>query len=40
MRLQALPGHLEPELVEAAERGQVRADEGSVRHVEVFQMDV
>ena len=36
--LEALSGHLQPELVEAAERGQVRAREGSVRHVEVFQM--
>ena len=36
--LEALPDHQEPELVEAAERGQVRAREGSVGHVEVFQM--
>ena len=35
---QALPGHLQPELIEAAERGQIRASEGSVRHVEVFQL--
>ena len=28
----------QPELVEPAERGQVRAGEGSVRHVEVFRM--
>ena len=34
----ALPGHLQPELIEAAERGQIRASEGSVRHVEVFQL--
>ena len=37
-RAQALPGDLQPELVQAAERGQVRAGEGSVRHVEVFRM--
>lgn len=36
--LQALPRGLEPELVQAAERRQVRGGEGSVRHVEVFQM--
>jgi len=36
--LEPLAGHLQPELVEAGERGQVRAGEGSVRHVEVFQM--
>jgi hypothetical protein len=33
-----LPGDLEPELIETAEGGQVRAGEGNVRHVEVFQM--
>jgi hypothetical protein len=38
VRLEALPDNLEPKLVEAAERGQVRASKGSVRHVEVFQM--
>ena len=27
------------ELAEATERGQIRAREGSVRHVEVFRMD-
>jgi len=32
------PGGHETELVETAERGQIRAGEGSVRHVEVFQM--
>ncbi len=37
--LKPLPDHLESELVEAAERGQVRASEGSVRHVEIFQVD-
>jgi hypothetical protein len=40
--LEALPDNLEAELVESAERSQVRAGEartrGSVRHVEVFQM--
>ena len=36
--LKPLPDDLEAELVEAAERGQVRAGEGSVRHVEVFRM--
>jgi hypothetical protein len=34
--LDALPDHLQAELVEACERRQVRASEGSVRHVEVF----
>jgi len=38
IRLQALPGHHQPQLLETAERDQVRANEGSVRHVEVFQM--
>jgi hypothetical protein len=38
-RLEALTDGAEAELVEAAERGQVRANEGSVEHVEVFQMD-
>ena len=36
--LQTLPGDLQTELIEAAERGQARASEGSVRLVEVFQM--
>jgi len=36
---ESLPDDVEAELLEAAERGQVRAREGSVRHVEVFQMD-
>ncbi|ABK73578.1 hypothetical protein MSMEG_5377 [Mycolicibacterium smegmatis MC2 155] len=43
IRVEALAGHLQPELVEAAESRQVSAGEarptGSVRHVEVFQMD-
>ena len=34
--LEALPGHLKTERVEPAERGQVRAGECSVAHVEVF----
>lgn len=34
----ALPVHLQPELVEAAERRQVRTSGGSVRHVEDFRM--
>ncbi|GFG76091.1 hypothetical protein MBOT_34560 [Mycobacterium botniense] len=34
--LQALAGHLQPELIKAAEHGQIGASEGSVRHVEVF----
>jgi hypothetical protein len=36
--LEALTGDHESELVEAAERSQVRASEGSVRQVEVFQI--
>jgi hypothetical protein len=38
IRIESLPDDLEPELVQADELGQIRADEGSVRHVEVFQM--
>jgi hypothetical protein len=38
VRLEPLPRDFKAELVEAAERGQVRTGEGSVRHVEVFQM--
>ena len=38
VRLQPLAGHLQAELVETAERRQVRGREGSVRHVEVFRM--
>jgi hypothetical protein len=37
-KLQPLPDDLQAELAETAERGQVRANEGSVRHVEVFLM--
>ena len=36
IRLEQLPDHFEAELVETAERGQVRRSEGSVVHVEVF----
>ncbi|EFP56684.1 hypothetical protein HMPREF0321_0317 [Dermacoccus sp. Ellin185] len=36
--LEALTGGLKAELIQAAEHGQVRVGEGSVRHVEVFQM--
>ncbi len=36
--LEALPDDFEAEVVQAAERGQVRAGEGSVKHVEVFRM--
>ena len=35
---QPLSRHLQAEFIEAAERGQVRACEGSVRHVEVFRL--
>jgi hypothetical protein len=42
VRSQSLAGHFEAELIESAERGQVRAGEaalgGSVGHVEVFRM--
>jgi len=42
IRLKSLPGNFEAEVIEPAERGQVRAGEaaptGSVRHVEVFRM--
>jgi hypothetical protein len=31
-----LTHHLQAELVEAAERAEIRAHEGSVKHVEVF----
>jgi hypothetical protein len=36
VRFELLPGDLQAELVQAAERRQVGAGEGSVRHVEVF----
>jgi hypothetical protein len=38
MQIDPLPNRDEPELVEAAERGQVRGVEGSVKHVEVFRL--
>ena len=38
LRLEALTDDGKPELVETAEGGHIRAGEGSVRHVEVFQM--
>jgi hypothetical protein len=38
VRGEVLAGHLQPEFIEAAERGQIRASKGSVRHVEVFQI--
>jgi len=37
-RFEPLPGGFEAELVKSAERGQVRAGEGSIAHVEVFRM--
>jgi len=36
--LEPLPDDLEAERFQTAERGQVRASEGSVTHVEVFRM--
>ena len=38
IRLEPLTDHLQPELVETAERAQIRAHEGSVNHVEVFRL--
>jgi hypothetical protein len=38
IRLQALPHDVEPELIQTGECGQITTIEGSVRHVEVFQM--
>jgi len=38
IRLEPLTDHLQPELVESAERAKIRAHEGSVKHVEVFQL--
>jgi len=35
--LLTLAGHDQAELIQAAERGQVRAAKGSLRHVEAFQ---
>lgn len=39
MPINTLPDSDEPELIEAAERGQVNRREGSVGHVEVFQVE-
>jgi len=36
--LEALPGHLQPETVQAAERRQIGRGEGTVGHVVVFLM--
>jgi hypothetical protein len=38
IRVKPLPDHDETQLIKAAERRQVRAGEGSVKHVEVFRM--
>ena len=38
IRLEALPGHLQPETVQAAERRQIGRGEGTVGHVVVFLM--
>ena len=38
IRLETLPEYDQTELVEAAERRQIRKGEGSVRHVEVFRL--
>jgi len=35
IRVHSLPDHLQTQLVETSERSQIRASEGSVRHVEV-----
>ena len=35
----ALARHLQPQVIQACERAQVRAIKGSIGHVEVFQMD-
>ncbi|EJG15723.1 hypothetical protein HMPREF1136_0738, partial [Actinomyces sp. ICM47] len=37
--LNALAGHFQTQVIQARERAQVRAIKGSIRHVEVFQMD-
>jgi len=37
--LNALTRHLQPQAIQACERGQVRAIKDSIGHVEVFQMD-
>ena len=37
--LNALTRHLQPQVIQARERGQVRVIKDSIGHVEVFQMD-
>ena len=37
--LNVLTRHLQPQVIQARERAQVRAIKGSIGHVEVFQMD-
>ena len=37
--LNALTRHLQPQVIQARERAQIRAIKGSIGHVEVFQMD-
>ena len=37
--LNALTRHLQPQAIQARERAQIRAIKGSMRHVEIFQMD-
>ena len=38
IRLEQLPDSFEAELIQSAERGQIRRGEGSLEHVEVFRM--
>jgi hypothetical protein len=38
VRPQPLTHHLQPELIETAERAKIRAQKGNVNHVEVFSM--
>ena len=37
--LNVLACHFQPQAIKARERGQVRAIKGSIRYVEVFEMD-
>ena len=37
--LNVLACHFQPQVIQACERGQVRAIKGSIRYVEVFEMD-
>ena len=37
--LNALTRHLQPQVIQARERAQIRAIKDSIAHVEVFQMD-